>query len=702
MSFSRFFIDRPIFAVVLSIIIVIVGSLAYVQLPISEYPEVALPTVVVRASYPGASPETIAETVATPLEQEINGVDHMLYMESQSTADGAMQLTITFKLGTNLDEAQVLVQNRVSIAEPRLPEDVRRIGVTTRKSSPDLMMVVHMVSPDNSRDTAYLANYAYLNVRDVLMRLEGVGDLQMFGGSEYSMRIWLDAEKLSSLNLTAGDVVKALREQNVQVAAGAIGQTPTTGKSDFAITVTSQGRLKEAQEFGDIIVKSTKESRLVRVRDVARIEVGQQDYRINSYLDEDGAVAMVIFQRPGTNAVETAAAIFRSMDRLAKSFPAGVGYDVVYNPTAFVEESIHEVQRTLLEAVVLVVAVVFVFLQGWRATVIPLLAIPISLIGTFAVMKGIGFSLNSLSLFGLVLAIGIVVDDAIVVVENVERLMRDGLSPKDATRNAMDEVGSALIATALVLAAVFVPTAFVTGISGQFYRQFALTIAVSTAISCFVSLTLTPALCGVLMKPHVHEQSHSSVFHRLFNATIGRFFAAFNLGFEWAQNLYAGFIGKMVRISFVLLPAYAGLLVATWFGFQRVPVGFIPSQDRGYLIVAAQLPNGATLERTDRVTKKIIEIAKGTEGIEAATAFAGFSGATRTNSSAAAAVFVTMSEAAERAKSGRSVEKILNELRGKMMTIQEAFVLVLQPPSVPGSEPGVASKCKSKIVVVKD
>ncbi len=682
MNFSKFFIDRPIFAVVLSVVILIVGGISYFQLPVSQYPEVALPTVVVRAVYTGATPETIAETVATPLEQEINGVDDMLYMESQSTADGAMTLTITFKLGTDLDEAQVLVQNRVSIALPRLPAEVRQIGVTTRKSSPDLMMVVHMVSPDDSRDTTYLANYAYLRIRDVLARLDGVGDIQFFGGSEYSMRIWLESEKLASLKLTAGDVVAALKEQNVQVAAGAIGQKPTSKQVAFELNVSAQGRLKEASEFGDIIVKSGAEGQLVRVNDVARIELGAQDYRINSYLNKDGAVAMVMFQRPGSNAIETAHEVEHTMDRLKKDFPAGVDYRIAYNPTEFVEESINEVGKTLFEAIVLVVITVFVFLQSWRTTIIPLLAIPISLVGTFAVMNLIGFSLNSLSLFGLVLAIGIVVDDAIVVVENVERLMHEGLSPRDATRKAMDEVGGALIATALVLIAVFVPTGFLPGISGQFYKQFAITIAVSTAISCFVSLTLSPALCAILLKPKSHDSK--GLLGTLIENTIGRFFGGFNWLFEQAQNGYASIVGRLLRLGSLMLVVYVGLLGLTWLGFSRVPGGFIPAQDLGYLIVAAQLPDGASIERTDVVAKKIAEIALNTEGVSDAVVFAGFSGATRTNSSAAAAVFVTLTNAKERARNGRQVEVMLSELRQKMSQLQEAFVLVIQPPPIAG------------------
>ncbi|HBL48535.1 MAG TPA: hydrophobe/amphiphile efflux-1 family RND transporter, partial [Planctomycetaceae bacterium] len=502
MKFPHFFIDRPIFASVLSMVVLLVGSLAYFLLPVAQYPEVALPTVVVRASYPGATPDTISKTVATPLEQEINGVDNMVYMESQATTDGSMTLTVSFALGTDVDQAQVLVQNRVAIAEPTLPAEVRQIGVTTRKSSPDLMMVIHLYSPDDSRDQLYISNYAYLQIRDVLSRLDGVGDIQVFGGTQYSMRVWLDVERLAALDLTPGDAVQAMRQQNIQVAAGVIGQQPLPDtKEAFQVNVNTLGRLQTAEEFGEIILKSGEEGRLVRLNDVARIELGATDYSVRSYLGDKNAVALAMFQRPGSNAVASAERIISKVEELSQQFPPGLKHEVIYNPTAFVEESIDEVFSTLWQAGLLVTLTVFVFLQNWRSTIVPTIAIPISLVGTFAVMYAIGFSLNNLSLFGLVLAIGIVVDDAIVVVENVERLIATGLSPRDATRKAMDEVGSALIATTLVLIAVFVPTAFIAGISGQFYRQFAITIAVSTAISTFVSLTLTPAMCALLLRP---------------------------------------------------------------------------------------------------------------------------------------------------------------------------------------------------------
>ncbi len=682
MQLPHFFIERPIFATVLSTLIVLVGVVAYPALPVSQYPEVAPPTVVVSASYPGASPEVIAATVATPLEQEINGVENMLYMESSSTADGAMQLTITFELGTDLDNAQVLVQNRVAVAEPRLPEEVRRIGVSTRKSSPDLMMVVHLTSPDDSRDQLYMSNYAILNIRDQLSRIGGIGDVRIFGGSEFSMRVWLDPDKLASLGLTAIDVVDSLRSQNVQVAAGVIGQPPLEGPAAFQLNVSTQGRLREAEEFGNIVIKVGVQGRLVRLSDVARIELGAADYAMRGFLDGRNAVAMVLFQRPGSNAVATAAEIIALMKELAPSFPSGLAYEIVYNPTAFVEDSIEEVFSTLFIAGLLVVLTVFIFLQGWRPTIVPVAAIPVSLIGTFAVMLGLGFSLNNLSLFGLVLAIGIVVDDAIVVVENVERLIGEGLDPRAAAHKAMDEVASALIATTLVLIAVFVPTAFIGGISGQFYRQFAITISVSTAISTVVSLTLSPALCALLLKPG--GKPPTGVRKWLYLVTVGWFFKLFNKIFDFGSKVYAGIIKRIVRFAVVFLLLYGGLLYATWYGFTTVPSGFIPPQDQGYLIVAAQLPDGASLARTEAVVQQITETALATPGVTHAVGFAGFSGATFSAASNAAAVFVTLEDARERAQKGLDANVVLGELRGRLGAIQDAFLFALPPPPVRG------------------
>ena len=681
MNFSKVFIDRPIFASVLSILIVLVGSIAYLTLPIAQYPEVAPPTIVVRASYPGASPEVIAETVATPIEQEVNGVEDMLYMSSQSTTDGAMTLTITFKLGTDLDKAQVLVQNRVAIAEPKLPEDVRRLGVTTLKSSPDLLMVVHMVSPDDSYDQLYISNYAILQVREQLKRLEGVGDVNVFGAREYSMRIWLDPSRLTYQNLTTSEVVTALRNQNVQVAAGVIGQPPLDSDRAFQINVTAQGRLIMPEEFEKIIVKTGQDRRVVYLGDVARVELGAQDYLVNSYLDGKPAVAMVIQQRPGSNALATAELVRERMRQLSEDFPKGLEYRVVYDPTVFIDESVKAVIHTIFEAALLVVVVVMAFLQSWRASVIPILAIPVSLIGTFAVMAVLGFSLNNLSLFGLVLAIGIVVDDAIVVVEGVERNLAEGLTPRDATIKTMEEVGGALVAIALVLSAVFIPTAFISGISGQFYRQFALTIAVATLFSCFVSLTLSPALCRVLLQSHGARRDW---FARVWDFSLGWFFRLFNRGFDAGSARYGSLVSVVTRRSAIVLVLYAGLLALTAFGFMKVPAGFIPAQDQGYFIVVTQLPEGASLSRTDKVVQKISDLVREVEGVTGVVAFAGFDAATGTNAPNKAACFTPLAPFEERVKKGLTGQKILAALRAKMATIDEALVLVFPPPPVRG------------------
>src|SRR4051794_24013735 len=647
MSFSHFFVDRPIFASVLSIIIVILGGIAYFGLPVSQYPEVAPPTVVVRAQYPGANAQTVAETVATPLEQEINGVEDMLYMSSYSTGDGNMSLTITFKLGTDLDKAQVLVQNRVAVATPRLPEDVRRLGVTTLKSSPDLMMVVHMLSPDDSYDQLYVSNYARNNVRDELLRLDGVGDLIIFGERQYSLRVWLDPQKLAAFGMTSGDVVRAIQEQNVQVSGGALGQQPAPTDNAFQLIVTTQGRFEDPRQFRQVIVRSTPDGRLVRVQDVARVELGAQDYFTNSYLNGKPAVALAIFQRPGTNALQAASQIVAKMQEVKANFPPGIDYTIVYNPTEFIAESVRAVYHTLFEAAALVVLVILVFLQSWRTALIPIVAIPVSLIGTCAMMAALGFSLNTLTLFGMVLAIGIVVDDAIVVVENVERNIAGGLSPRDAVHTTVDEVGTAVIAIALVLAAVFVPTAFIPGITGQFYRQFALTIAVSTLISAFVSLTLSPALAALLLRPHTHEPSRNAVAR--FGASLA---GGFNRGFARLSDGYAWTVAAIVKRRVIVLVAYAALIGGTVWIANHVPRGFIPSLDQGYAIVVIQLPEGASLARTDRVTRRASEIARETPGAFNAVAFAGFSGATFTNATNAAAIFVSFRPYEERVKSG--------------------------------------------------
>lgn len=682
MNFSRFFIDRPIFAAVLSIVIVLVGGIAFQGLPIAQYPEVVPPTIVVRASYPGANPEVIADTVATPIEQEINGVENMLYLSSQATADGQLNITITFKLGTNLDTAQVLVQNRVAIAEPRLPEEVRRIGVTVDKSSPDLLLVAHLISPDNRYDQLYISNYAFLQVREQLRRLDGVGQVNVFGGREYSMRIWLDAEKLSNLQLTATDVVGALSEQNVQVAAGVIGQQPVPKGNAFQFTVSTLGRLKDPEQFADIVVKTGDDGRIVRVRDVARVELAALDYSVNSYLGGKPAVALAVQQRPGSNALATAEAVRAKIQELSADFPPGLEYRIIYDPTVFIEESVNAVVHTVFEAVLLVVLVIMVFLQSWRASIIPLVAIPVSLIGTFAVMAGLGFSLNNLTLFGLVLAIGIVVDDAIVVVENIERHIEEGMRPRDAAYRAMEEVGGPVISVALVLAAVFVPTAFITGISGQFYRQFALTIAVSTAISAFVSLTLSPALGALLLQP---KGAKPDWFTRLWNFLFGWFFRGFNRAFDWSTRRYTAGVARVVRRTGLALLVYAVLLGFTYYAFTKVPVGFIPAQDQGYAIVAIQLPDGASLERTDAVVKEVTRLALETPGVLNAVAFAGFSGATRANASNAGAVFTPFKPFDERvAAGGQGANEIMAALRQKFASIPDAIVVVIPPPPVRG------------------
>lgn len=679
MRFAHFFVDRPIFATVLSAIILIVGGIAYTTLPVAQYPEVTPPTVVVRASYPGADAETVAATVATPLEQQINGVEDMLYMSSYSTGDGSMALTITFRLGTDLDKAQVLVQNRVAIATPRLPDEVRRLGVTTLKSSPDLMMVVHMLSPDGSYDQLYVSNYARNYVRDVLMRLDGVGDLIIFGERQYSLRVWLDPEKLASYGMTSSEVVRAIQEQNVQVSGGALGQEPTPGDAAFQMTVTTQGRFEDPRQFRQIIVQATRDGRLVRLQDVARIELGAQDYVTNSYLNGKPAVALAIFQRPGTNALAAADQIIDTMEQLKGNFPPGIDYQIVYNPTEFIAESVNEVYKTLFEATALVMLVVIVFLQSWRTAIIPIVAIPVSLVGTFAVMAALGFSINTLTLFGLVLAIGIVVDDAIVVVENVERNIAMGMSPRDAAHETMDEVGSALVAIALVLVAVFLPTAFIPGISGQFYRQFALTIAVSTVISAFNSLTLSPALAAWLLKPHSHEPPRN-VLVRAGKAAADRF----NRGFDATSRGYARAVGAVVRHKLIVLPVYVGLLAGTLWIADHVPRGFIPTLDQGYAIVVVQLPDGSSLARTDAVVQRASKLIQETPGVQDAVAFAGFSGATFTNATNSAAIFARFRPFDERVEAGASADKIIGDLFGRMQQIEEAFIIAIPPPPVRG------------------
>ena len=683
MRFPHFFIDRPIFATVLAILIVIVGAIAQQALPVGEYPDIAPPTVNVRASYPGASAKVVAETVATPLELEINGVDDMLYVVSQSTGDGQLSINVVFKSGTDVDMAQVLVQNRVAVAEPRLPDDVRRIGVTVRKASPDLMMVVHMISPDGSRDQQYISNYATLNVKDVLTRVDGVGNVNVFGARDFSMRVWLDPAKLAARNLTASEVVTALRAANLQVAAGAVNQPPASSSGAFQLSVTTLGRLTTTDQFEDIVVRSETDGSVIRVRDIARVELGAQDYLVNAYLNNKTATGIGIYQRPGSNALSTAAQIKKTMETLAKDFPPGVAYTIVYNPTDFIQSSVNAVIMTLFEAVALVVLVVILFLQTWRAAIIPIVAIPVSLIGTFAIMSAVGITFNTLSLFGLVLAIGIVVDDAIVVVENVERRLRQGMSPREAAHKTMDEVGGAVLAISLVLIAVFIPTAFITGLQGAFYRQFAITIAAATAISAFVSLTLSPALAALLLKPHEEHPKRSGVLS-VIGAPLRWFFKGFNRTFEAFSHGYAWLTGKLIRLTVIMLLIYAGLLGLAYWRLAATPTGLIPQLDRTYFIVAFQLPPGSTLDRTDAVIRKASDILLTRPGVFAAVEFVGLDGATFTNAPNTGVIFVRLATFEEREAAGLTKDAIIADARKEMGKLREAFVLVIEPPSVPG------------------
>jgi hydrophobe/amphiphile efflux-1 (HAE1) family protein len=679
MRISHFFIDRPIFAAVVSIIFVILGGVAFARLPVAQYPEIAPPVINVSGQYPGASAEVVASTVVTPLEQQINGVENMLYMYSNSTADGRFSIQVSFDLGTNLDIAQVQVQNRVSIAQPRLPADVRNIGVTVTKASPDLMMVVHLFSPDKSRDSLFISNYATLELTDALTRVDGVGSISVFGSRDYSMRIWLDPDRLQSLGLTATDVTSALQGQNIQVASGVLDQPPVAHPGAFQIAVQTLGRLADPDEFGTIVVKQTPGA-VVRLKDVARVELAALDYSSNSYLDHDPAVALAIFQRPGSNALETAQGVSRLMVELAKRFPPGIKYAIVYNPTQFIQESVNAVVETIGEAIVLVVLVVIVFLQTWRAAIIPLVAIPVSLIGTFFFMSAFGFTLNNLSLFGLVLAIGIVVDDAIVVVENVERNISEGLAPREAAIKSMNEVGSALIAIALVLCAVFVPSVFITGISGQFYRQFALAIAGATVISLIVSLTLSPAMCALLLKPH--DPTHRD---RWWERPIHAFFRAFNWGFGGVAVGISWLATRTVRRAAIMFVIY---LVFLGFGlnqFRQTPVGFIPQVDGGYVILVVQLPPGASLARTDAVQQRALDIALEVPGIAHGANIVGFSGATFTNAPNSGAIFLVLDPFEKRAHHPeQSARAIQAELNRRMSKVQDAFVIAALPPPVRG------------------
>ena len=681
MRLSHFFIDRPIFATVVSLLITIIGAIAYFTLPVSQYPEIAPPTIVVSASYPGASAKVVSETVATPLEQQINGVENMLYMSSQATGDGNLRLTITFALGTNLDTAQVLVQNRVAIAQARLPDEVKRIGVTVAKNSPDMLMVIHMSSPDGSRDQLYLSNYATLQIMDVLSRLDGVGDVRVFGARDYAMRVWLDPDRTAARNMTAGEAVRALQAQNVQVAAGMLNAPPMPDQGDFQFSVQTQGRLTDPAQFGDVIVKTDADGRVTRLKDIARIELGAQDYSLNGYLDRRSAVPIAVFQRPGSNALATADRILSKMEDLSKTFPPGVRYNVPYNPTQFIAQSVAAVNHTIFEAMLLVVVVVVLFLQTWRASIVPVVAIPVSLVGTFAILSALGYSLNNLSLFGLVLAVGIVVDDAIVVVENVERNLREGMSPRNAAHVTMDEVGTALISIALVLCAVFIPAAFIPGISGAFFKQFAVTISASTVISLIVSLTLSPALCALLFKPHHADKPLSGP---AWTHPVHNFFAAFNRSFDRLAGGYGTLTRRVLRMSVLMLVLYGGLIALTGYEFLKTPKGFIPDQDQGYLVNIVQLPAGASLARTDKVVRRAVDIMLDTPGVAHAVPFAGLDASTFTNASNAAAIFVPLKSFEERAALGLHSSVIAAELKKRLGAIQDAMFITVQPPPVRG------------------
>ncbi|QIM70216.1 efflux RND transporter permease subunit [Bordetella trematum] len=682
MKFPHFFIARPIFAIVLSLLMLLAGGIAFWQLPLSEYPAVTPPTVQVTASYPGANPEVIADTVAAPLEQVINGVEGMLYMSSQMAVDGKMVLTIAFKQGTDPDMAQIQVQNRVSRAVPRLPPEVQRIGVVTEKTSPDVLMVVHLVSPQKRYDPLYLSNFAIRQVRDELARLPGVGDVLVWGAGEYSMRVWLDPAGVAARGLTASDVVAALREQNVQVAAGAVGQQPEASAA-YQVTVNTLGRLSSAEQFGDIVVKAGIDGQLTRLRDVARVSLGADGYTLRSLINGESAPALQIIQSPGANAIDVSNAVRARMQELQQGFPQDVEYRIAYDPTVFVRASLQSVAVTLLEAIFLVVLVVVLFLQTWRASIIPLVAVPVSLVGTFALMHMFGFSLNTLSLFGLVLSIGIVVDDAIVVVENVERHMALGESPRQAAIKAMDEVTGPIIAITSVLAAVFIPSAFLSGLQGEFYRQFALTIAISTILSAINSLTLSPALAAILLKPH-QDTANADWLTRVMGKTLGGFFRRFNILFDSASNAYVGTVRRAVRGSAIMLLLYVGFVGLTWLGFHQVPNGFVPAQDKYFLVGIAQLPSGASLDRTEAVVKEMSEIALAEPGVESVVAFPGLSVNGPVNVPNSALMFAMLKPFDERQDASLSANAIAGKLMGKFSQIPDGFVGIFPPPPVPG------------------
>jgi hydrophobe/amphiphile efflux-1 (HAE1) family protein len=681
MRLTHFFIDRPRFATVLSIFVTLFGLGALTILPVAQYPEIVPPTVKVTASYPGASADTVARTVATPLEQEINGVENMLYMSSQSTGDGNLTITVTFEIGTDLNIAQMLTQNRVQDALSRLPDDVQRLGVQVRKAIPSILMAVHLYSPDKSRDTLYLSNYATLHVKDVLARLQGVGDVQFQGARQYAMRIWLDPDRVAAYNLSASEVLSALRAQNLQVSAGILNQPPAPSDEAYQINVEARGRLSTPEQFADIVLKSDSRGRVTRVRDVGRVEVGAADYGNTAYMDRSNAAALLVYAEPGANSLTVEHEVLSKMEELKKDFPPGVEATIVYDPNVFIAKSIKEVVVTIFVAILLVVGVVFLFLQSWRATIIPVIAIPVSLVGASTILTVFGISLNNLSLFGLVLAVGIVVDDAIVVVENVERNMRSGMPPSEAAHRTMDEVGGALIAIALTLCAVFVPSAFLAGISGLFFRQFAVTIAASTVISCFVSLTLSPALCAVLFKAHYeHDLSRAGLARRLLHGAFDRF----NRGFDWLSFGYGNLTRRLVRAVTIVLVAYAGLIGVASVEFARTPTGFIPEQDQGYLINVVQLPPGAALYRTEKVVRRGIDIILGAKGVEHVAPFAGLDATTFTVASNAATIFSGLPSLYNHELPGVTANSVLADLRQRLSVIRDAHVLTIPPPPVQG------------------
>ncbi|MFM0334405.1 efflux RND transporter permease subunit [Paraburkholderia strydomiana] len=681
MRIAHFFIDRPRFATVVSAFLTLIGLGAMFVLPVAQYPEIVPPTVQVTTSYPGASAETIARTVATPLEQQINGVENMLYMSSQSTGDGRLTVTVTFRIGTDLNVAQMLTQNRVQDALPRLPEDVRRLGVQVRKSTPSILLAVHLYSPDKSRDTLYLSNYATLHVKDTLARLQGVGDVQFQGAREYAMRVWIDPDKVAANNMNASEVLTALRAQNLQVSAGILNQPPTAGNDAYQINVEALGRLSTPQEFSDVVVKSDTQGRVTRIRDIGRVEVGAADYGSTAFMDRDNASTLLIYAEPGANSLAVEQQVLSAMRGLKNDFPPGMDYKIIYDPTIFIGKSVDEVIVTIFVAILLVVGVVFLFLQNWRATIIPVVAIPVSLLGSFIVLATFGISLNNLSLFGLVLAVGIVVDDAIVVVENVERNMRSGMSPAEAAHRTMDEVGGALLSIALTLCAVFVPSAFLSGISGLFFRQFAVTIAASTVISCFVSLTLSPALCAVLFKSHEpHDASRAGFGRRLLHAGFDRF----NRGFDKLSFGYGNVTRRLVRGLTVVLAISVVLIAVTGFEFSRTPTGFIPEQDQGYLITVVQLPPGASLDRTEKVVRNAIDIILSTRGIEHVAPFVGLDATTLTVASNSGTIFSGLPSLYNHELPGVTANTVLADLRKRLSVIKDAYVLTIPPPPVQG------------------